>query len=204
MLTDIEHKLTWRPDPQANLIDRIVKVGNALLSLKEMQHNVELQPGLTLKERQNNLVNALLHPLELEWLSKQNTGGIALRIKALRMKIFPDLTTAGTLDDEERKRRWQQLEDTYLAQQVDCYPEQYLTEFASVDRILETVEKFEEDLTDNVRLHGQLKVIIDIDEAIEVSPKRDKSAPSDPLMMEICGRLEAKLEQLQTESRMYG
>lgn len=203
VLTDIEKKLTWRPDSKANLIDRIVKVGNALLSLKEMQHNVELQPGLTLKQRQNNLVNALLHPLEEEWLGKQNTGGIALRIKALRMKIFPDLTKPGTLGNEERKRRWQQLEDTYLAQQVDCYPEQYLTEYASVDRILETVEKFEEDLTDNVRLHGQLKVVIDVDEPIEVSTKRDKSATSDPLMTEICSRLEAKLRQLQTESRMY-
>ena len=58
------------------------------------------------------------------------------------MKIFPEMTLK-TLETPERKRRWEQLEDTYLAQQVDCYPEDYVVGHPTVDRILETVEKFE-------------------------------------------------------------
>ena len=73
-----------------------------------------------------------------------------------------------------------------------------------MDRILETVTKFEEDLTDQVRKHGQLKVIVDIDDAIEVSGKRDRSAKTDPLMDQIRERLEAKIGELQSESKMYG
>jgi hypothetical protein len=118
------------------------------------------------------------------------------------MKIFPDLSR-NQVDAQERARRWEQLESTYLAQQVDCYPENYLMDEPSVDRILETVEKFEEDLYDKCRIHGQLKVVLDVGEAIEVSTKRDKSATSDPLMTSIRDQIQETLTALQTEARIY-
>ncbi len=202
VLTDIEHKLTWRPRPDQPLVDRIIKVGDALLRLKELQYGILPDNQLSLKQRQNNLVNRLLCPLEQEWLGKSSDAGIAIRIKNLRVKIFPDLSL-NKLPPDERKRRWCQLEDTYLAQQVDCYPEQYLTERPTVDRILETVEKFEEDLTDRCRVHRPMRVIIDVDEAIEVSPKRERGAKTNPLTEQIKSRLESKLEQLHSESRPF-
>ena len=202
VLTEIEQKLTWRPDPTLPLIQRVRKIGNALLTLKELQFNVVTNTGDPLRERQSALVNVLLHPLEEEWLGSPCEGGIATRIKNLRMKIFPDVTRA-EVDDDERERRWQQLEDTYLAQQVDCYPAHYISEMPSVDRILETVEKFEEDLENKCRVHGQMKVILDVCEPIEVSPERDRSAKTDPLISNIQSVLEQRLEQLQHESRLY-
>ncbi len=202
VLAEIEHKLTWRPAPDKPLVDRIIKIGDALLRLKELQYGVLPDNTLTLKQRQNALVDRLLHPLEQEWLGSHSDSGIAIRIKNLRMKIFPELSR-NTLAADEQKRRWRQLEDTYLAQQIDCYPEQYLTEHPSVDRILETVQKFEEDLNDRCRVHGNVKVIVDIGEAIEVSHVRDRAAKSDALMDQIRTRLEAKIGELQSESRMY-
>ena len=202
VLTEIEHQLTWRPDSSKPLIDRIVKIGNALLTLKELQHGMLTQPGTTLRERQCNMVDHLLHPLEEEWLGNQNSGGVTTRIKALRMKIFPGMSR-DEVDPNERRRRWLQLEDTYLAQQIDCYPEQYITELRSVDRLLETIEKFEEDLNDKCRMHGQMKVVIEVGNAIEVSTKRDRAAQSDPLMVEIQAQLEEMMGRLQMESKMY-
>jgi len=202
VLTLIENKLTWRPQPEQPLVDRIVKVGDALLRLKELQYGILPDNQLSLKQRQNNLVDSLLCPLEEEWLGKSTDAGIAIRIKNLRVKIFPDLSL-NKLSPTERKRRWHQLEDTYLAQQIDCYPEQYLAESPSVDRILETVEKFEEDLSDRSRIHKPMRVIIDVDEAIEVSPERVRGAKTNPLTEKIKSRLEAKLEELQTESRQF-
>ena len=202
VLASIEDKLTWRPQPDQPIVDRIIKIGDALLRLKELQYGILPDNQLSLKERQNNLVNRLLCPLEEEWLGKTSDAGIAIRIKNLRVKTFPDLSL-NKLPAAERKRRWHQLEDTYLAQQVDCYPEQYLAENPSVDRILETVEKFEEDLTDRSRIHRPMRVIIDVGEAIEVSPKRQRGATVDPLSDEIRTRLEAMLKSLQTESRQF-
>ncbi len=202
VLTEIERRLTWRVMPDQPLIDRIVKIGDALLTLKEIEFHVNKDPGMSLRQRQSRLVNHLLHPLEQEWLGGPATGGIATRIKNVRMKIFPEMSRA-EVDEMERKRRWQQLEETYLAQQIDCYPEQYITSWPSVDRILETVEKFEEDLSDECRVHGNQKVILEVGEAIEVSTERDRSAKTDPLMIEIQNSLEAIMSRLQRESRMY-
>jgi len=203
VLSDIEQRLTWRPSGDLPLIERLVKVGNGLLKLKEMEYHVQPPPDATLRERQSLMVNRLLEPLETEWLGAPRSDGIAVRIKNLRMKIFPDLSR-DELPEEERARRWRHLQETYLAQQIDCYPGQYVTKFPSVDRILETLEKFEEDLTDRARVHGQLRAVIDIGEAIEVSPERARgSVDRDPLMTAIRESLEGSLAQLQSESRMY-
>ena len=120
------------------------------------------------------------------------------------MKIFPDLSR-NKVEPEERARRWRHLERTYLAQQVDCYPENYLvdTDRTSIDRIMETIEKFEEDLYDKCRIHGELKVVMDIGEAIEVSPKREKSTEGDPLMMRIRDDIQVMLTEMQDESKTY-
>lgn len=200
-LTDIEKRLSWSPQSDLPLIDRIIKVGDALLKIKELEYKCLVADNATLRERQNNMVNHLMHPLEEEWLGGPQEGGIQLRVKNLRVKIFPDMTT-DTLDIEERKRRWEHLDRTYLAQQIDCYPEEYLTDFPSVDRVLETVEKFEEDFTDKCRLHGNLKAILNVGPAIEVPTKRDKTAKSDPLMAEIREKIDEMLLEMKTESRM--
>ncbi len=202
VLTELETQLSWIPNPSIPLIDRIVKVGTALLTLKELEYDQQSTPGTTLRQRQTNMVNRLLCPLENEWLGSEQQGGIQSRVKNLRMKIFPEMSR-DEVDATERARRWQHLEQTYLAQQIDCYPEKYVTEFPSVDRLLETLEKFEEDLNGKCRIHGQLKVIIDVGEAIEVPVKRDRSAETDPLMLSIRQWLESKLAELQTESQMY-
>lgn len=202
VLDDIEHRLSWRPSPEMPLIDRIVRVGNALLTLKELQYDVYPNMKLTLRERQDNMVDHLLHPLEQEWLGGEQAGGIQTRVKALRMKIFPEMTK-NEVDAEERKRRWAHLERTYLAQQIDCYPDNYIAELPSIDRILETVEKFEEDLCDQCRIHGKMKVVLDVCEPIEVSPKRVKGVDSDPLIAAVREKLQAKLAALQQESQLY-
>ena len=201
VLTRLERKLTWLPQQDLPLLDRIMKLGNGILTLKEVEYGITDHKG-TLRDRQSRLVNVLLHPLEKEWLGGEKEGGIATRIKNLRVKIFPEMSR-NELDPKEHKRRWRQLEETYLAQQVDCYPGQYVAEHPSVDRILETVEKFEEDLTDKCTIHGNLKAIMDIGEAIEVSPKRERGQTTDPLTTAIRECLEAKLQKLQGESQMY-
>jgi hypothetical protein len=118
------------------------------------------------------------------------------------MKILPAMVR-GEVSQRERDRRWRQLADIYLAQQVSCYLPDYLIDKPSVDRLYETVERFEEDLTDVARAHGPLKVILHVGDAIEVSPQRDRRAEVDPLMSQIQERLQERLDKLATESPVY-
>ena len=202
-LGDIERRISWRDQKDLNLVDRIKKLGNALLKLKELEYEAPETSGDFLA-RQQGLVNHLLHPLEKEWLGAEADAseGIQIRIKNLRMKIFPEISR-GEVDEQEKARRWVHLEDTYLAQQLDCYPKSYVSEFPSVDRILETIERFEEDLTDKARIHGKLKAVLEVMDPIEVSTKRERGAAEDPLMAQIRERLQGQLDIMKSESRMY-
>ncbi len=201
VLTDIERRLSWRPQRHLPLLERITKVGKTLLTLKEIQYMGKPQTE-GFEERMANMVNCLLQPLENEWLSGPQSGGIISRVKSLRMKIMPDLIK-GDISQDERDRRWKQLEDCYLAQQVASYPSDYLSEAPTHERILETVERFEEDLTDRVRVIGPLKVIIQVGQAIPVDGKRDKSAAEDRLMVQLDHDLGEMLAGLQSESTQW-
>ncbi len=201
VLSDIEHRLSWQPQSDLPLFDRIVKVGMALLCLKEMEYFNEPQSG-GLHERLHRLLNRLLHPLEEEFLGGKQEGAVIPRVKNLRMKIMPEMVN-NQLSEGERQRRWSQLADIYLSQQLSCYPPDYLQERPSVDRLLETIERYEEDLTDRARIHGNLKAVMEIGEAIEVNPRRDKKATVDPLMTAIEQQLQSMLDRLALESPLY-
>ncbi len=200
VLTEIEQRLSWQPQRELPMPQRIAKVGLALLTLKELEY-LGAAHSDSLEHRLERLTNRLLEPLEEEWFGHAQQGHVVPRVKALRMKIMPDMVN-GRVDAEERTRRWSQLADVYVAQRISCYPPDYL-HHTSVDRMLETIERFEEDLTDKVRVHGKLKVIIQVGEPIEVSPQRDRTAAVDPLMAKIESELQGMLDRLAAESRSY-
>jgi 1-acyl-sn-glycerol-3-phosphate acyltransferase len=200
VLTKIEQRFTWRPQRNMDLLERVFKAGRTLLCLKEIEHFGKEQDG-PFPARLESLIDRLLHPLEQEWLGERQQGAAVSRVKALRMKLLPDMVQ-GTIDESERQHRWQQLADMYLAQQVSCYLPDYL-KHPSIDRILETIERYEEDLTDTARVHGDLHVVIDVGVPIEVSPKRDRAAKVDPLMARLENDLQEMLSRLAEESPLY-
>ncbi len=204
VLTDIERRLSWRPQRSVPLIDRITKVGMTLLALKEIEYLGRPQDK-SFCSRLDSMVDYLLSPLEQEWVGADRAdqpNGIISRVKMLRMKITPELVT-GQLDAVERARRWRQLEDCYLAQQIASYPHDYLEEVTSEERILETVERFVEDLTDRTPAIGQLKCVIQVGDPITVEPQYDRSAEHDPLMTRIAKDIQQLLDELQSESTQY-
>jgi 1-acyl-sn-glycerol-3-phosphate acyltransferase len=191
VLDEIETRLTWRTNGNLSPIDRIFKAGDALLTLKELEylghgHHGDIGPRLA------NLIDAILTPLENEWLKEKQEGSVPTRVKRLRAAILPDMT-GDQIDEAERQRRWRQLADLYLAQQLSLFPPDYVRSNPTPERLLETVERFEEDLTDRVRPHGELHATITVGEAIEVSPAREGRGGDDPLLDQIKKQLQDML-----------
>lgn len=122
------------------------------------------------------------------------------RVKLLRIALVPEMV-AGALPESELTRRWHQLANIYLAQQLAFYPPDYLSANPTPERLLETVERFEEDLTDVARLHPSIRAVVEVGEAIEVSPERTRSPDGDPLMNSIRERLETMLAASAARSR---
>ncbi|MFP6766902.1 MAG: hypothetical protein VB859_01950, partial [Planctomycetaceae bacterium] len=101
--------------------------------------------------------------------------------------------------EQERQRRWRQLADCYLAQQLSLYPRGYIGPESSVDRLLETVERFEEDLTDVARVHQSQTVLVEVGDAIVVPAQRSRDPGGDPLMRRLEERISEMLEGLSLE-----
>ena len=123
------------------------------------------------------------------------------RVKRLRTAILPDMVRGG-LTEAEIARRWRQFADLYFAQQLYCYSAEYLDGTPTPERLLETVDRYEEDLTDKTTAHPPLHAVISVGEAIEAAPTRDRSAENDPLADEVQRQLGILLEESKTCRRI--
>jgi 1-acyl-sn-glycerol-3-phosphate acyltransferase len=201
VLSTIEHRLGWQPQRDLKLVPRVKKVGEGLLASKEVEYFGHAQPG-TVAQRLPKLIEQVLGPLESEYgLTKPEPAPIE-RVKRLRAAIVPALVTE-ELSDADRARRWRHLTDCYFGQTLACYPVGYLDDRPTIGRILETVERYEEDLTDKTKVHRPLLVVMEIGEAIEVSPDRPRSGADDPLMTQLRERLTTMLAGLAKEERVW-
>jgi hypothetical protein len=203
ILDRVEERLTWQPQRIADLLPRIDRIGLALLAIKEIEVCGSEQSG-SLPERLQNLIERLLQPLEAKWLGSPPSGTVTARIKTLRTKILPDMTE-GKVPLAEHRQRFADLRDTYVAHQMACFPLGYMHELPSVDRIRETVERFEEDMTDRAPLIRPLKAVIEIGPAIEVSTDRAtrRGGDGDPLMRQVFDLLQSMLDRLAGQSPLY-
>ena len=195
VVEEIEKRLSWQPQTQLPLGERILKAGAALLSLKEIEYLGEPRQG-TFRDRLQRLIDHLLAPLENQWTNSRHDGDAMARVKRLRTAILRGMIT-GHLTSEDRDARWRQLADLYLVQQLYCYPGDYIAS-ATPERILETVERYEEDLTDLARPHFPLRAVITVGDAIEVSAIRKRSREPDPVTTEIRERMEVLMEATKT------
>lgn len=187
VVESIERRFSWQPQVQLTLHERILKIGGALLDLKEIEYFQAPQPG-SFQERLARLIDHLLTPLENQWTPGRHDGDTMARVKRMRSAILPDMVKS-QLTEEDRASRWRQLADVYLVQQLHCYPGDYI-DHPTPERILETVERYDEDLTDAARPHFPIRAVITVGDAIEVGPERDRSHEVDPITIEIRQRME--------------
>lgn len=191
VLAEIEARLSWQPQEDLPLVERVMKVGQGLLALKEIEYLGHSQRG-TIPSRLTGLIAAILTPLEDEWAGGKHDLTIAERAKRLRTAILPEMVN-GEIDEAERARRWRHLGDVYVAQQLACYPPDYVASRPTPERILETVERFEEDLTDTARVHGPFHLSVTVGDAIEVPSGKEKVVGDDPVMVELERQLSAMI-----------
>jgi hypothetical protein len=172
------------------------RAGNAILGLKELELVGEYRHA-TIAERLERLVDDILGPIEAEWKVKKGESDVPARVRALRKAILPELLEGG-ISDAERDRRWDQLARLYLAQRLSLYPPGYLEGHPSTERVLETVERLEEDLTDVATVHRPLAVKVSVGEPLVVTVDGTRPAA---LTSDVRDRIEALLDIRCTSDR---
>jgi 1-acyl-sn-glycerol-3-phosphate acyltransferase len=198
VLQELEMRFTWQPQKDLSLVERIDKIGHALLALKEVEFLGAPRSGNPY-ERAENLVQEVLSKLEAAWDIKDGSGSVIARVKRLRTTILADMI-AGKVNPEERERRWRDLAACYYAQQMSHYPRDYILREKNLpERVVETVERFEEDFTDRMRVHEPFHCVIQVGEAIPVGTQRVRDTASDPVMAEVRRQLQSMINELAAE-----
>jgi len=186
-LDEIEARFTWQRQGLP-LIERAIKVGEALLALKELEYLGQVQSG-GIPVRLQALIDHLLDRLETKWLGGKRHATFLGRVKALRGAILKEMIE-GKLPAEEYASRWRDLADIYLAVQLSSYPPDYIRSKPTPERITEIVERFEEDMTDKATIHGRWRVIIEVGEAVKITPS------ADPGENNLAGRLQERIQSM--------
>jgi 1-acyl-sn-glycerol-3-phosphate acyltransferase len=200
VLDEIEGHFSWFPQTDKPLIQRLRQIAQALLSLKEIEYFGWARTG-DFYERVDKLIEDLLAKTEKRWNIRPTSEGVVSRVKNLRGAILPTLLAKETPEDVRTDCR-KQLAACYYVQQMSHYPRNYVrqSEKNVPEHILETVERFEEDFTDSIRIHGPLHAVVQVGEAIPVASQRDRGAEADPVMEQIRTQLTDMLTALSNES----
>lgn len=198
VLDKFEARLAWAPQRHRSLVDRIGRIGTALLALKEVEYLGAPQTGDPY-ERAARLVDEVLTRIEREWNVKDPPKSVVSRVKMLRTIILPDMI-AQKVTPEEHERRWRHLSACYYVQQIAHYPRDYILREKNLpERVVETVERMEEDFTDTSHKHEPYRCVIKVGEAIPVGTKRDRSAVTDPITDAMAQQIQSMLDELAAE-----
>jgi 1-acyl-sn-glycerol-3-phosphate acyltransferase len=191
----LEGRLFWTPRPGSALHERIIQVGEILLTIKEKEKLGHVCEGEgDLPTRIAKLMEALLQRLENEHLKKSPSAEtVPLRVKALRRHLL-GVWADEKADPAARQQARAALDDIQLVLQLYSYPGDYLTERPSVERMAETIEKFEEDIYGAARPKGRRRARVLLGEPIDLkqmAAERARTAAHD-----VTVRLEGAIQGL--------
>jgi len=199
LMNRLEVAMHWRPRPEVSLPDRIYRIAEGILSLKELEYLGESRKG-EIPERVQHLSDQILIPLEKKYEVQQPSRLIPERVKAVRQKAIDQLENLadGTADQEACYR---DLDDVYLVTQMFSYPGDYVAEKPNLERMAETLDKFEEDIlsTQTATIRGRRRAVVSFGEPINVSAiPKSKMATAD-LARQLEQQVQALLDAVQEE-----
>lgn len=179
MMSRLEHRIRWRPRPDLRLLDRIYRFGRGFLASKEIEYMGQAQPG-ELPERLARLAEFVLNDVRSAHELNSRGNDFTEQIRNIRTFLIREMETLDSEDEGELSARdvmtrrallQRHMDDMFFVTQLTSYRGNYTSENPTVERIAETIDKFEEDVFE---LHyptprGERKAVVQIGEVIDLS-----------------------------------
>ena len=199
-LDGIEQRLGFQSKLTSGPLDRLLRLVEGLLALKEVEYTGHSESG-DLRVRRDRLIEFLLSRSENRCgLTTVDHNATRDRVRAIRSHCATRFFSADASEVEKQKLR-DDVIAVDLAHDLLSYPDSYLQQDEVTEsRIVETVQRIQESLFGKANVSMPLHVVIECDEAIEVPPEKAPKFQSDPLLGQIRDRLQAMLDRLSTES----
>lgn len=194
----LEERILWRPRPEAPLAERIYRFAEAALALKEQEYLGHTQQG-SLPERISSLSYKVLEGLEGRYeIRPSGEATLPERVKALRKEVIERLETAAEDSEQSRQGRLD-LDDLFFVTQLFSYPGDYVAGKPSIERMAETLDKFEEDVlrAPTATIRGARRAVVSFGEPIEVKYSRDRKTAAHTLTEILEDRVQTLLDDIR-------
>ena len=171
-LNRLEQSLHWRPRPNLSLDARVYRIAEGLLTLKEMEYMGQSHRG-GLVERIGGLANYVLDQLEDKQGRPRGTESIPERVRDARRAIIKQMDESD-LNTEQTESLNADMEDLFFVIQLYSYPGDYVSEKPVIERVAETLDKFEEDVlkADYPGVRGPRRVVVRFGTPLEIPKER--------------------------------
>jgi len=195
LMSRLEERILWRSRPDIPLAERIYRFAEAALSLKEQEYLGHTQQG-PLPERISSLSHKVLEGLEGRYeIHPSCEATLPERVKALRKEVIEHLKAAA--EDNEQGRL--DLDDLFFVTQLFSYPGDYVAGKPSIERMAETLDKFEEDVlrAPTATIRGGRRAVVSFGEPIEVKHSRDRKTATHTLTEILEDRVQVLLDDIR-------
>jgi hypothetical protein len=192
LMDDLEQAIFWRPRPDLTLGQRIYHFAEGALALKEIEFLGRTCSG-PLPERIRGLAEFILARIEGRYGIDTPEATIPERVKPLRQQAIKRVQELSE-DDPDRRQCCEDLDDLFFVVQLFSYPGNYVSEHPSIERIAETMDKFEEDVlgVPTATIRGARKATIAFGQPVPVPAERGKSKAA----AELARTLERRVQEL--------
>ena len=132
-----------------------------------------------------------------------NKGGIVPeRVKEVRRAVIKAIEQDGATDESVQKLS-ADMEDLFFVIQLFSYPGDYVAERPSIERIAETLDKFEEDVlkADYPGIRGTRKAVLRFGEPLTVPKERDAKNSVESWTDLVEGKVQGLLDEINSAPR---
>ena len=194
-MSELESSIFWRPKTTEPLDKRIYDFADVLLMVKELEYLKTTQSG-RLPDRIASLREHILTNVEQRNEIESSSKSIPERVKAARKTIM-EKELAGESGTEQANQLNHDMEDLFLVVQSFSYPGDYVDDHPSIDRMAETIDKFEEDVLKKTTadIKAERRVKVSFGEPVEVSSDRKVKSQTTTITTAIEQRVQQMLDQ---------
>lgn len=188
----LESSLFWRPQSDKGLSERVYQFAEGLLGLKELEYLKQPQTG-SIRDRVKGLASEVLRRLEVKHNISRPPERIPERVKEVRRAVIA-VRDQGTTTPQQQASLESDMEDLFFVIQLYSYPGNYITQKPVIERIAETLDKFEEDVLRVVYpgIRGDRHVVVQFGEPVTVPNGREGK----PSVAEWTDRFETSVQVL--------
>jgi 1-acyl-sn-glycerol-3-phosphate acyltransferase len=199
LMDRLERRLYWRPRPELPLSERVYRLANGALALKELEYLGRARAG-KLTERTTYLADHLLQRQEERYGIPGKGNTVPERVKELRRFLIVQMEKPGLTRADWRSYHGQ-MEELFFVTQLFSYPGDYVSEKPTVERLAETLDKYEEDLLRATypSVRGSRRVVVRFGEPIALQRERHKKDAVAALTRTLQDKVQGLLDQLNQQ-----